>query len=230
MDALTAFFNLFYANSGTLHAIYVSLLLAFCSTAISAVLGINLGLCLERNEFRGKKIVIRIVRTFMGVPPVVVGLLVYLLIMRRGPLGSFELLFTIPGMILTQCFIITPIIIGMMYASAQRLAPNIRFFGHCIGASKVQTQKLIRKELSKEVYFIMVAGFGRSLSEVGAVMLVGGNIKEYTRTMTTAISLLKSQGIFAEGIILGAILLLISFTLQLLADFLRKERDELENF
>ncbi len=230
MEALTAFFSLFFADSGTLHAIYVSLTLAFSATAISALIGIHFGLWLERNEFKGKRIVIRIVRTFMGVPPVVVGLMVYLIIMRRGPLGDFELLFTIKGMILAQCVIITPIITGLIYTSAQRLAPSVRFFAKCIGANAAQTRKLIRKELNKEVYFAMVTGFGRSLSEIGAVMLVGGNIKEMTRTMTTTISLLKNQGIYTEGIFLGLTLLLISFSLQLIADFLRKERDEIDNY
>ncbi len=230
MDAITAFFSMFFADESALHAIYVSLLLAFCATGISAFLGINFGLWLERHNFTGKRFVIRIIRTLMGVPPVVVGLVVYLLIMRRGPLGDFSMLFTIQGMVLAQCIIITPIITGLMYTSAQRLAPAIRFYGVCIGANKKQTKRLIFRELSKEIYFAIVTGFGRSLSEIGAVMLVGGNIKGATRTMTTSISLLKSQGIFTEGIFLGVTLLLISFTLQLIADFLRKERDEIDNY
>ncbi len=229
MEAIKEYFHLLSA-SGALHAVQVSLTLAFCATAISAIVGIHFGLWLERNEFRGKRILIRIIRTLMGVPPVVVGLVVYLLIMRRGPLGYFEILFTIQGMILAQCLIITPIITGLIYTSAQRLAPSIRFFAKCIGANKTQTRRLIYKEMSKEVYFAIVAGFGRSLSEIGAVMLVGGNIKGDTRTMTTAISLLKSQGIYTEGIMLGITLLLLSFGLQLMADFLRKERNELDNY
>ncbi len=230
MEALTAYFNLFFSNSGALHAIYVSLILAFSSTTISFIIGVNCGLWLERNQFMGKNILIRIIRTLMGTPPVVVGLIVYLLIMRRGPLGSFNLLFTIQGMVLAQCFIIIPIITGLVYNSAQRLAPQVRFFALCVGANKSQTKKLIFKELGKEIYFAYVIGFGRSLSEVGAAMLIGGNIKEYTRSMTTTISLLKSQGVFTEGIILGLILLAISFSLQLLADFLRKEREEIANY
>ncbi len=219
-----------FLESGALHAVQVSLILAFCSTAISAIIGINLGLWLEHNHFTGKKIIIRIIRTLMGVPPVVVGLAVYLLIMRRGPLGAFEMLFTIQGMILAQCIIITPIITGLTYTSAQRLAPSVRFFAKCIGANKSQSRRLIYKEMSKEIYFAIVTGFGRSLSEIGAVMLVGGNIKDDTRTMTTAISLLKSQGIYTEGIVLGLTLLVLSFALQLVADILRKERDELDNY
>lgn len=230
MDAIIEFFSAFFADPGTTHAIYVSLLLAFSATSISAILGINLGLLLEAHEFRGKSIIVRFVRTCMGLPPVVVGLAVYLLIMRRGPLGDFGLLFTIKGMVLAQCIIITPIITGLMYMSAQRLVPSIRFFAKCIGANAWQTQLLIYKELSKEIYFVIVTGFGRSLSEIGAVMLIGGNIKGATRTMTTAITLLKSQGIYTEGIMLGVTLLVFSFILQFIADFLRKERNEHDNY
>ncbi len=229
MDAIREYIDLLEA-SGAFHAVQVSLILAFFATAISATLGIHIGLWLERNDFSGKRIVIRIIRTLMGVPPVVVGLVVYLLIMRRGPLGYFEMLFTMKGMILAQCIIITPIVTGLVYTSAQRLVPSVRFFAKCIGANKVQTRRLIYREMGKELYFAIVTGFGRSLSEIGAVMLVGGNIKGDTRTMTTAISLLKSQGIYTEGIMLGLTLLIFSFSLQLLADILRKERDELDNY
>ncbi len=229
MEAIREYIDLLTA-SGAFHAVQVSLTLAFCATTISAIVGIQLGLCLERNEFKGKRLVVRIIRTLMGVPPVVVGLVVYLLIMRRGPLGAFEMLFTIQGMILAQCIIIIPIITGLIYTSAQRLAPSVRFFAKCIGANQSQTRRLIYREMGKEIYFTIVTGFGRSLSEIGAVMLVGGNIKGDTRTMTTAISLLKSQGIYTEGIMLGLTLLVLSFVLQLVADILRKERDELDNY
>ena len=142
----------------------------------------------------------------MGVPPVVMGLVVYLLVMRRGPLGSLSLLFSIKGMILAQTLIITPIICGVIHAHAIKVAPPIRVFAKTMGASKRQTELLLIKEMRSEMYFAMVTGFGRAISEVGAVMLVGGNIKGHTRTMTTTISLLKSQGIFQEGVVLGIIL------------------------
>ena len=104
------------SDPGIISAIKVTFTMAVCSTAISSVLGIVLGLLLERFQFPGKKIVIRINRTLMGVPPVVVGLVVYLLIMRRGPLGPLSLLFTIKGMVIAQTLIITPIICGMIYS------------------------------------------------------------------------------------------------------------------
>lgn len=220
----------FFANVGALDAIKVTLIMAISSTFISAVLGITLGLWLERHDFIGKKIVIRLNRTLMGVPPVVIGLLVYLLLMRRGPLGPLSLLFTLRGMILAQTLIITPIISGMVYSYSARTAPSVRQFAKTMGANKWQTNLLLIKEMKHEIYFAIITGFGRSISEVGAVMLVGGNIKGSTRTMTTAISLLKSQGIYTEGVTLGVILLFMAFILQWLGDYFRKEESIDENY
>ena len=160
----------------------------------------------------------------------VIGLIVYMLLMRRGPLGKLEILFTIKGMIFAQVLIITPIICGMTYTSLVSKAPAIRVFAKTMGASRLQTQLLVIRELKKELYFAVVTGFGRSISEVGAVMLVGGNIKGHTRTMTTAISLLKSQGIFTEGLALGVILLIMAFLIQSLADFFQKGENFNENY
>lgn len=166
----------------------------------------------------------------MGVPPVVVGLVVYLLTMRKGPLGPLALLFTVKGMVLAQVLIIAPIISGMVYSYAEASVPEIRVFAKTIGADKKQTNRLIISELRNEIYFCIITGFGRAISEVGSVMLVGGNIKGSTRTMTTAISLLKSQGIYTEGIGLGLLLLIMAFLLQWLADVLRKEGVRDENY
>lgn len=219
-----------FSDVGVYSAILVTLRMAVTSTFLSAVLGTFLGLVMERYSFPGKKLAVRINRTLMGVPPVVVGLLVYMLTMRRGPLGKLELLFTVEGMILAQTIIITPIICGMVYTYAAKTAPGIRVFAKTMGAGKLQTDLLLLKEMKHEIYFAVVSGFGRSISEVGAVMLVGGNIKGHTRTMTTAISLLKSQGIFTEGLTLGILLLIMAFILQCMADFFRKESQEDENY
>ena len=133
-------------------------------------------------------------------------------------------------MILAQTIIITPIICGMIYSYAVKTVPAIRVLAKTMGADKRQTNWLILKEMKQEIYFAVITGFGRSISEVGAVMLVGGNIKGHTRTMTTVISLLKSQGVFTEGVALGILLLLMSFILQCLADFFRKEEKVDENY
>ena len=204
--------------------------MAFASTAISALIGIAAGLWLQKHSFPGKRVVIRINRTLMGVPPVVIGLIVYLLTMRGGLLGPLSLLFTVRGMILAQVLIITPIISGMVYSYADSAVPAIRAFAVTMGANERQTARLILSELRNELYFCIITGFGRSISEVGAVMLVGGNIKGHTRTMTTTISLLKSQGIYSEGIGLGLGLLVIAFILQTIGDYLRKEQIRDENY
>ena len=139
------------------------------------------------------------------------------------------MLFTIKGMILAQVLLITPIICGMTYSYTSKQAPAIREFAKTMGATRWQTTWLIVRELRREIYFCMVTGFGRSISEVGSVMLVGGNIKGKTRTMTTTISLLKSQGIFTEGVTLGLVLLVIAFLVQWLCDFLQREEESNEN-
>lgn len=227
---LKTLFDEIFSDVGVYSAILVTFRMAVTSTFLSAVLGTFLGLVMERYSFPGKRLAVRINRTLMGVPPVVVGLLVYMLTMRRGPLGKLELLFTVEGMILAQTIIITPIICGMVYTYAAKTAPGIRVFAKTMRAGKLQTDLLLLKEMKHEIYFAVVTGFGRSISEVGAVMLVGGNIKGHTRTMTTAISLLKSQGIFTEGLTLGILLLIMAFILQCMADFFRKESQEDENY
>ncbi len=219
-----------FSNPAVLSAIRVTFIMAFASTLISAVIGIAAGLWLQNHNFPGKRIVIRINRTLMGVPPVVIGLLVYLLTMRGGPLGPLSLLFTVKGMILAQVLIITPIISGMVFSYADSAVPEIRAFAKTMGANKRQTDRLILAELRNELYFCIITGFGRAISEVGSVMLVGGNIKGHTRTMTTMISLLKSQGIYSEGIGLGLLLLIIAFILQSIGDYLRKEQVRDENY
>ncbi|MBR3377429.1 MAG: ABC transporter permease [Mogibacterium sp.] len=219
-----------FTDPAVLSAIKVTFEMAFASTLVSAVLGVAIGLWLQNHEFAGKKVVVRINRTLMGVPPVVIGLLVYLLTMRGGLLGPLALLFTVKGMILAQVLIITPIISGMVFSYAESTVPAIKAFAKTMGADKKQTDRLILSELRNEIYFCIITGFGRAISEVGSVMLVGGNIKGHTRTMTTMISLLKSQGIYSEGIGLGVLLLIMAFILQTLSDSVRKEQICDENY
>ena len=151
MQYIKQVINTFFSDVGVLDAVFVTFRMAFWSTAISSVLGILLGILLEQARFPGKRVVIRINRTLMGVPPVVIGLIVYMLLMRRGPLGKLEILFTIKGMIFAQVLIITPIICGMTYTSLVSKAPAIRVFAKTMGASRLQTQLLVIRELKKEL-------------------------------------------------------------------------------
>ena len=230
MSGIIPWFIDCFSDEAILSAIKVTFQMAVCSCLISSLLGIAFGLLLERFTFPGKRLVIRLNRTLMGMPPVVAGLLVYMLLMRRGPLGSLGWLFTIKGMVMAQALIITPIMTGMVHQYAVSKAPAVREFCLTMGASRWQTAWTILREMRHDIYFCIVTCFGRSISEVGSVMLVGGNIKGRTRTMTTAISLLKSQGIFTEGIALGLVLLVMAFLVQWVSDLLRREEDEHENY
>jgi len=215
----------------TLGIITLTLRMTLMSTAISLILGVPLGLWLDRVDFIGKRIIVLINRTLMAAPPVVIGLVVYLLLMRNGPFGFMGWLFTLEAMVIAQTILITPIICGIVYTASQRNAPHIRSFAITMGATKMQTQVLLIKELSNEIYFAAITGFGRAMSEVGAIMIVGGNIRYHTRVMTTTISLLRNRGEINQAIFLGVVLLLIALVIQLIASLLRKrERREDENF
>jgi len=217
-------------SADTLSIIGVTLKMSFFSTLISTVLGTTFGLLLEKHNFPGKGIVVRICRTLMGMPSVVAGLIVYLILMRRGPLGFMGLLFTVQAMVIVQVFLITPIITGMVYTYSLRCAPQIRIFAKTMGADRYQTLLLFIIEMKGELYFVIITAFSRAISEVGAVMIVGGNIQYKTRTMTTAITMLRNMGDFSQGITLGILLLIIAFTLQTLSDMLRKNDIIQENF
>jgi tungstate transport system permease protein len=158
----------------------------------------------------------------MGTPPVVAGLVVYLLLMRRGPLGFLGILFTVQAMVIAQVILITPIITGLVYTYAVRCAPAIRVFAKTMGADRIQTLFLFVKEMKGEFYFAIITAFSRAISEVGAVMIVGGNIQHRTRTMTTAIAMLRNMGDFSQGITLGILLMVIAFALQSLSDLFHK--------
>ena len=218
-------------DAEVLAIITLTLRMTLLSTTISTILGVPLGLWLDRVDFVGKNLIVVINRTLMASPPVVVGLVVFLVFMRNGPLGFMGILFTFEAMVIAQVILITPIICGIVYTASFRSSEAIRMFAATMGANKRQTQFLLFKELSNEIFFAVVAGFGRAMSEVGAIMIVGGNIRHHTRTMTTSISLLRNRGDIDQAIFLGAILMLIAFTIQMTADFLRKrERRMDENY
>ena len=221
--------NILSFNSETLGIISTTLRMAFTSTVISSCFGIMFGLLLEKARFPGKKLVVRLCRTMMSAPPVVIGLIVFLLLMRRGPLGFLGLIFTVPGMIIAQVLLITPIVTCMVYSYACRVAPAIRVFAKTMGANALQTRFLMIREMRNEIYFAVIAAFSRAISEVGSVMIVGGNIQNRTRTMTTAISMMRNMGDYSQAITLGVILLIIAFLLQSLSDIIHKEHLGEEN-
>ena len=221
----------------TLSIILLTMRMTLTSTAISALLGIPAGLLLARTRpafwLFGllKRLAVGINRTLMATPPVVAGLVVWVLFRRGGPFGDLGLVLTFEGMVLAQTLLITPIICGIVYTAAERHSERIQAFAHTMGATKFQAGGLTVKELSNEIFFSVITGFGRAMSEVGAIMLVGGNIRGLTRTMNTSIVMMHRQGEFEQALLFGAILMIIAFSVQMLADFLHiRERRVDENF
>lgn len=202
---------IFAGDAEIFEIVGLSLYVSFSSVAISTILGIPLGILLGTSKFRGKGIIVRIIYTLMSLPPVIAGLVVFLILMRRGPLGSLQLNYTVPAMIIAQVCLVTPIIIGLTYNIVKEKAPVINSLGITLGAGKVKRLKLLIYEMRVGITTSIISGFGRALSEVGAVMIVGGNIKGKTRVMTTYISELKGMGNYDRAIAVGIILLFIAF-------------------
>ncbi|MFL0246650.1 ABC transporter permease [Candidatus Clostridium stratigraminis] len=191
--------------------ITMSLLVSISSTLIASFFGILIGIPSAIMEFRFKKILIRITNTLMSLPPVLMGLVTYMLLSRSGPLGNLRLLFTPTAMIVAQTLLIFPIIFGLVLSSIANTGSEIKRNCLSLGASDMDILITIFKESRVQILTAVTAGFGRAISEVGAVMMVGGNIKGYTRVMTTYIALETGKGNFSNAIIIGVILLLISF-------------------
>lgn len=205
-------FKLIFAGDGEIFEIVgLSLYVSCFSVVISTCAGIPLGILLGTHQFRGKGIIVRLIYTFMSLPPVIAGLTVFLILMRRGPLGSLQLNYTVTAMIIAQICLVTPIIIGLTYNMVKEKAPLVNRLGVTLGAERLDRMKLLIYEMRVGITTAVVTGFGRAISEVGAVMIVGGNIKGQTRVMTTYISELKGMGNYDRAIAVGIILLVLSF-------------------
>ena len=191
--------------------IFLSLFVSTSATAISSIIFIPIGIHLGIKEFRFKKAFSRILYTFMSIPSVVVGLLVSIILSRKGPLGKFDLMYTPKAMIIAQTLLVTPLILGLTYSLAKNRGKEIEKIGKTLGAGRKDTIILIVRELKVDLIVNVVTAFSRAISEVGAVMIVGGNIKNRTRVITTTISLMKSMGDYPMAIALGIVLLIISF-------------------
>jgi len=185
---------------------------------ISAVLGIPLGTLLGLIRFPGKRLVQAVIYTGMGLPPVVVGLAVYLLLSRSGVLGPLNLpwipdLFTVPAMILAQVIIATPLVAGYTMSAVTEVSPDLRLQVRALGADRAQLILAVLREARLGVVVALVGGLGSIISEVGAVMMVGGNVEGSTRVLTTAIMLEARRGNFDLAIGLGMVLLLLAFVI-----------------
>jgi tungstate transport system permease protein len=181
------------------------------ATLVSLVIGITVGTAVALNAFPGKKLLVSLVNTGMGLPPVVVGLFVSILLWRSGPLGSLGLLYTPTAIILAQSIIATPIVMGITIGAMQSLAPTLKIQILALGATRRQMVWILVKEARLPLMAAVMAGFGGVVSEVGASLMVGGNIKGYTRVLTTATVMETGRGDFEVAIALSLILLLASF-------------------
>lgn len=189
----------------------LSLQISAMATGISLLIGLPLGTLLGLGQFRGRSLLLSLVNTGMGLPPVVVGLAVAMLLWRSGPLGNFRLIYTPMAIIIAQTVISAPVVIGLTAAALQALDPRLRLQLYGLGASRWQMVWMLWREARLPLLAALMAGFGSVISEVGASLMVGGNIRYQTRVLTTAIVLETSKGNFEMAIWLGVLLLIIIF-------------------
>jgi tungstate transport system permease protein len=194
-----------------LEVIWLSLQVTTTAVFIGALIGIPAGALLGLYSFPGRRLAVTIVYTLMGLPPVLIGVIVYLLLSKYGPLGSLELLFTPEAMVIAQVVLVSPILAGLTLPAVQAKERTYSETAKSLGATPSQLVWTIVKESRKGIWAGVAAAYGRAISEVGAVMLVGGNIEHHTRVMTTAIILETRMGHYETGLYLGLVLLLISF-------------------
>jgi tungstate transport system permease protein len=204
------------ADSEVLGITLLSLQISGAATLLSLVLGIPLGIGIALNQFPGRNFIVSLINTGMGLPPVVVGLFVSIFLWRSGPLGFLELLYTPSAMISAQIVIAFPIVAGLTMAAFQTLNPKLTLQLLGIGASRLQLLWLLCMEARLPLLAAVMAGFGGVISEVGASMMVGGNIRGQTRVLTTATVLETGKGNFEIAIALGLILLLLTFAVNYL--------------
>jgi tungstate transport system permease protein len=210
-----AFYLLFTLDPEVLGITLLSLQISGTATLISLFLGISTGTLVALTEFSGRRLVVSLINTGMGLPPVVVGLFVSILLWRSGPLGFMGILYTPTAMIIAQAVIATPIVMGITLAAIQALPKNLRLQILSLGATRLQMVWILVKEARLPLLAGVMAGFGGVISEVGASIMVGGNIKGYSRVLTTATVLETSRGNFEVAIALGIILLLLAYFVNL---------------
>ena len=209
-----------------IHILLVTLRMSFFSTSISCLVGMPLGVLLSKGSFKGKRTIKKLTNTLMGLPPVVAGLIVYFLFTRYGPLGKLNLLFTVDVMVIAQCILIIPVVISLTHSVVSIGSKSLMETAKGLNLSKIKTARLFITENKSALLSILLTAFGRSIAEVGAVSLVGGNIQWKTRVMTTAIMLETNKGNFAFALALGIILLGVSFVVNTLSSLLVKEEKE----
>lgn len=210
-----AFWLLVTFDPEVLGITFLSLQVSGSATLISLVIGISTGTMMGLSRFPGKRFVVSLINTGMGVPPVVVGLFVTLFLWRNGPFGFLGILYTPWAMIIAQALIATPIVTGITIAAIQHLPEGLKLQILALGARRRQMIWILMKEAKLPLLAAIMAGFGGVISEVGASIMVGGNIKGYSRVLTTATVMETSKGNFDVAIALSLILLLLAYLINL---------------
>jgi tungstate transport system permease protein len=196
-----------------LNIIGLSIGVSLTATALATAISLPVGTALAIYPFRGRRLLVVLINAFFGLPPVVVGLVLYLALSRSGPLGSLSLLFTPTAMVIAQTILAIPIITALVHRASERAWARYGDELFSDGATKFQAIPQVLMVIRADLVTAVLAGFGRTVSEVGAVILVGGNIRGLTRTMTTAIALQTSQGDLSLALALGAVLVGISISI-----------------
>ena len=222
---IEAFVLIFTFDEEIWGIIFLSIRVSATATLLATLIGIPIGSYLGLREFRGKKTLSNLLNTFMGFPPVVMGLIIFLLLSRSGPMGGLGLLYTVGAMIIAQLFLAIPIIIGTSKAAIESIDPALKETVLSLGSKERQLWWELIKESKKSVIAGILIAFGQAISEVGAVMIVGGNIRWHTRTFTTAIVLQTRMGEFGMAIALGLVLIIIAFILNYTLTHLQSKED-----
>jgi tungstate transport system permease protein len=212
---LEAFHLLVQGDPEVFRIMLLSLAVSLSATVISLLIGVTLGTVIGLTRFVGRRFLVSMINTGMGAPPVVVGLIVSVFLWRNGPLGILQLMYTPSAIVIAQCIISLPIITGFTMASIQQIDPKLRLQLLALGASRIQLLWLLVRDTRLPLLAAVMAGFGAIISEVGASMMVGGNIAGQTRVLTTAIVLENSKGEFGIAIALGIILMALVYLVNL---------------
>jgi tungstate transport system permease protein len=210
-----------------LPTILLSLKVSGTATLIAVLLGIPFGVLIGLQRFRGRAFVVALIHTGFALPPVVIGLFVFMLLSRNGPAGDWNLLFTPTAMVIAQALLATPYVAGISLAAVQAVPSDVRLQARALGASRLRALWTHMREARLGLIAAVIAGFGAVISEVGAVMMVGGNIAGETRVMTTAIVLETRRGNFRTAVLLGVVLLILAFVVNAMLTFAQQRRTRL---
>lgn len=221
--ALSKAIELIFSGSDVLgNILTVTMKMSIASSVVALLIGVPLGIVFGSNNFPGKKVIVVLNRTLMGLPPVVCGLLCFLMFCGVGPLRHLKLLYTIKGMVIAQIILITPIVIGSIEPYVNGIYPNIRETALGLSLGKGRTIGLIINEASYQIISTYLLGFSRAIAEVGAVSMVGGAIVFKTNVMTTAIMNYTNMGDFVMALALGIILLMIALCVNIIVSLMQR--------